>query len=326
MSTPSDKPALSVILLAPYGLDKLRNILHFLKRQTIADQIQIVVATQPGEQLAQKIAEFHSVLTVGVPHFTYAGPAKMAAVEAAESELVAFAEDHCFPEQGWAKALVDAHAEGHGAVSPWMGSVNPEKIWSTSSFFNFLPSHSLERGPRTSLPTHNSCYKRHLLLQFGERMGELLEMETAHLVPFLLSQGWTVLHEPQARVWHLNIEKFRYFVIEQFYGGRHYGHIRSADWHPVRRLLYAAGSALIPALRVVRQGSSLVSHVPKKFWPAVFFGFLVNALGEAWGYLAGIGRTCEARMDLECWRERFLIDDFSLEGFLADFEHRTVGS
>jgi hypothetical protein len=244
----------------------------------------------------------------------------MAAVEAAEAELIAFAEDHCFPEADWAEALVEAHQGPYAAVSPWMGAVNPGRVWSASSFFNFLPSHSTERGPRTSLPTHNSCYKKHLLLQFGERLGELLEMETAHLVPSLLSQGWTILHEPRARVWHLNVEKFRSFVLEQFYGGRHYGYLRSADWHVFRRLLYAAGSALIPALRVFRQGPSLVRHVPRQYWAAVLFGFVVNAVGEAWGYLAGLGRTCEARMDLECWRERFLIDNFSLEDFLAGFE------
>ena len=310
------RPALSVILLAPYGLDKLRNILHFLKRQTIADRVQVVIPTQPGVVLSRPIPELHSVRTVEVPHFTYAGPAKMLAIDAADSELVAFAEDHCFPEPGWAEALVEAHKEPHAAVSPWMGSVNPNRVWSASSFFNFLPSHSNERGARTSLPTHNSCYKKQVLSQFGDRLGELLEMETAHLVPVLLSQGWTILHEPRARVWHLNIEKFPCFLIEQFYGGRHYGCIRAMEGSLRRRLLYAVGSVLIPALRLVRQGRSLIEYVPRKYWAAVMFGFLVNAFGEAFGYLGGMGRTCEARMELECWRERYLIDQSQLLEFM----------
>ena len=80
------RPAISVILLAPYGLDKLRNILHFLKRQTIADRVQVVIPTQPGVVLSRPITELHSVRTVEVPHFTFAGPAKMLAIEAADSE------------------------------------------------------------------------------------------------------------------------------------------------------------------------------------------------------------------------------------------------
>jgi len=51
MSSPSVKPVLSVILLAPYGLDKLQDILDVLKVQTIVEQIQLVIATQPGARL-----------------------------------------------------------------------------------------------------------------------------------------------------------------------------------------------------------------------------------------------------------------------------------
>ncbi|MCA9781740.1 MAG: hypothetical protein KC800_33710 [Candidatus Eremiobacteraeota bacterium] len=316
----STKPALSVILLAPYGIDKLDNVMLTMSRQTIAEHVQIIIATQPGESLIQTWPELHSVLAVPVENFTYAGPAKMAAIRVAESELIAFAEDHCFPEPGWAEALVEAHKGPYAAVSPWMGSANPHRVWSVASFFNFLPSHSEQRGRRNSLPTHNSCYKKRLLLEFGENLGELLEMETARLVPDLLCRGWTVLHEPNARVWHLNIEKFSTFVCEQFYGGRHYGWIRASNWSMKRKVVYAVGSVLIPALRLVRQGRSLVNFVPRRYWPAVLFGFLVNAGGEAWGYLAGLGRTCEARMDLECWRERFLIDHLSTENLLARFE------
>ena len=42
--------------------------------------------------------------------------------------VVAFGEEHCFPEPGWAQALIDAHREDYAAVGPAMHNANPDTI------------------------------------------------------------------------------------------------------------------------------------------------------------------------------------------------------
>ena len=298
-------PRLAVVILAPYGPFRIEQILYCLRKQTIADHLQVLAVLPEGEDSGLSLSCFHSTSKViQIEGFEGSGPPKAAAVKQAEAPIVAFAEDHCYPEPDWAEALLAAHSESHAAVSPWMGSANPENVFSMASFFNFLPSHSQRRGLRSSLPTHNSSYKTEALRLFDDDLGELLEMETAHLVPELLNLGWTVLHEPAARVWHVNVEKVLPFIREQFYGGRHYGAIRSRGWSKLRKLVYGLGSPLIPFLRLYRVGSDIVLHIRPAHRPMVLVGFFINALGEAWGYLAGNGDTSKQRLDLECWRER----------------------
>lgn len=309
---PASTPRMTVILIAPYGVEVLQNILSCLRVQTIADQLQVVVVTSEEDKGVADFSKLHSYKILRRTSFRSGGAAKAQAIRSSDAPVVAFAEDHCFPESGWAEALLEAHKSEHAAVSPWMGAANPKRCWSMASFFNFLPSNSEERELRLSLPTHNASYKKRLLLEFGDHLDELLEMETAKLVPDLLSRGCTILHEPAARVWHVNVETAYAFFLEQFYSGRQYGAIRSLSWPLWRRLVYAGGSVLIPALRLLRQGSDLRNKIEKKHRIAVFTGFLINAAGESWGYLFGLGETSFVRLDLECWRERHILDPFSI--------------
>lgn len=46
------------------------------------------------------------------------GPAYAAGVRSAGAAVVAFGEDHSFPERGWAQALLEALGAGIAAVGP----------------------------------------------------------------------------------------------------------------------------------------------------------------------------------------------------------------
>jgi hypothetical protein len=310
------KPALTVIALAPYGIEELADTLFTLRHQTIADALEVILVVKEATQLPpeSETAVFHSFQVLISHPMKISGVAKALAVERASSSVVAFAEDHCFPEAGWAQALVEAHREPWGAVAPCMSLANPGSAVARASFENsFGAWHQTRATECENLPTHNTSYKRDLLLEYGDDLPEHLDMEAATLAPDLRNRGFGIFLEIDAKVHHINVETWPAYLKEQFLGGRHYGALRCKHWPNWRRFLYAGAGWLIPAVRFMRMGGSgdrlttLVSGT----------GLVVTALGEVWGYLFGLGRTDEVRFDMEYRRWRHTKVPYRAQAILA---------
>src|SRR6202030_2494006 len=95
------------------------------------------------------------------------GEAIAAAVRTATAPIVAYAEEHSYPEPAWAEHLVEAHKGPWGAVSPAIVNANPKTGMSWASLFadfsQFMdPATS---GETESLPWHHVSYKRAILMQ-----------------------------------------------------------------------------------------------------------------------------------------------------------------
>jgi hypothetical protein len=97
----------------------------------------------------------------------------------------------------------------------------------------------------------------------------------------------------------VNVSLMSSWVRHAFWGGKLFGGMRAQKkkWTVWKRLVYIAGSPLIPAvrfyrtLRKIRQTgrSALLPWI----LPAVITGLLPHALGEATGYALGVGRAAE---------------------------------
>lgn len=315
----NDCPSLTVITLAPYGLEDIRDTLWSLSLQTIASEIEIIVVLRSSESnpVMETIERFHSFQTLVEQPMKISGEAKAQAVRAARAEIVAFAEDHCFPEAEWAENLLQAHRGPWGAVTPWMGPANPESPLSRASFNNaFAPWNSEHRGECSNLPTHNTSYKRDLLLDYGGELGKMLDMEAATLAPDLIHRGFPIFHEPDARVHHINVEKPLAFCLEQFLGGRHFGALRSEDWSVLRRMVYCLGSWLIPLVRLLRMAPTRSSK--SQGLSTIILGMSLSALGESIGYALGMGKTDERRFEMEYRRYRFTKRRYTAKEILAN--------
>ncbi|MFN2433451.1 MAG: hypothetical protein ABR599_11675 [Gemmatimonadota bacterium] len=98
---------------------------------------------------------------------------------AASAPVVAFGEDHSFPEPGWAEALLQAHRGPWAAVGPSIVNANPATAvsWATllTSFGRWLELDA--SGPADAIAWHNSAYKREVLLGLGDELEPLLEVE-----------------------------------------------------------------------------------------------------------------------------------------------------
>jgi hypothetical protein len=225
--------------------------------------------------------------------------------------LVVFCEEHCFPDPGWAAALLQAHEGPWAAVGPLMRNHNPARAVSRAlmDVEHGCFCDPSQAGVRDYLPGHNSCYKKQALLDFSHRLDSL--QDTEYLLHLEMRQaGWRLFQSADARAAHTNVSLFWPAVGLCFDSGRCFAADRSADWPFMKRIVFALGSPLLPFLRHWRHIGFLKRSKDRgktpTFLPLHFFFFAVDAVGQMIGNLAGCGSSYARLCDLEFQRYRFL--------------------
>lgn len=310
----SEPARLSVVLAVTSGFHTIRTTMRHLRAQSVSRAVQVVVVAPAAARVQiplDAVAGLHSCVIVEVTPWETMSVSKAHALGAATAPLVAFAEDHSFPEPGWAEALVAAHAHGYAGIGAQMCNANPESVLSWASMFmNF--GEAVEPAACTARYTsasHNTSYDRAALLSLGAELPRLMQAEL-FLQDALLARGHRLCREPAARTHHVNITRVRPWLAHLFLGGRLYGALRAelGSWSPGRRALYAGGAPLVPLLRIrrtvrdIRRTSHRSALLPRVL-PALALGLTVHAAGECAGYVLGMGQT-EARysaMELNRW-------------------------
>jgi hypothetical protein len=310
-----DSPELSVILVTPDRYDTIRRTVAWLRAQTARDAIELVIVApaRDGLELDERELEgFHGfqVIEVGTVRSVAAGNA--AGVRAASAPVVAFAEDHSYPQPGWAEALIAAHREPWAAVGPVVANANPR---SAVSWADFLPGYGPWLDPTPAgtvdyLPGHNSSYKRDLLLALGDDLDPMLNAESV-LHWDLLARGHRLYLEPAAKTCHFNFSRLPIYLRATFLHARTFAaeRARGGRWGALRRLAYAGAWPLIPLVRGRRVlfrdlRRAREQGVFPRVLPPMTLGLTVGALGEATGYLLGPGDAPEKVSAYEFHRDR----------------------
>jgi len=261
-----------------------------------------VIATPDEGALAvpaDRVAPLAGVTVVETPLLPTA-PARAAAVRAARAPIVVLGETHVFAQPDWANRLVRAHDGPWAAVTPGIGNANPAGGLSWVGLlmdYGRFPQAG-ESRETAGVASYNAAFKRASLLELGEALESLLEPGSS-LDAVLRARGGRFLHEPAARIDHLNVSRSRPWLVERYLGGRLFGANRSRNWPRSRALLYAAGSPLVAPLRLVRtlrMARSSDASTPRTFVPALVLACLVWAVGEGLGYLRGEGADDTRRM------------------------------
>ncbi|MGJ5818419.1 Gfo/Idh/MocA family protein [Paludibaculum fermentans] len=289
---------LSLVCSTTRDYDAIRTTVSYLRRQTIASKLELILVGPSEAALCGPAAEteaFGAVQRIGIGEVRSIAHANAAGVRAARGRLVVFTEDHCFPEPEWAEALVAAHEGPYAVVGPVMRNGNPDTL---VSWCDFLIGYGPWMEPMAAcspdfLPGHNSCYKRDILLELGGRMEALLEAETV-LHYELSANGIPLRVEPAARARHINYSRLSVWIPVQLLCGRLFGGSRAMAWSWKRKWFYAAASPLIPAVRLWRCAREM--HKPGRsralFWkmlPLLSFGLVLDGIGQMAGYLWGAG-------------------------------------
>ena len=292
------KPDFSVVLVTPTDFDQIRETVHHLLAQTVLDRMEMIVVAPSRDALGQEIAELdrfpaHQIVEVGP--VKYRGQAAAQGVRVAQAEVVGLVEEHAYPEPGYAEALLRAHEGPWAGVTPVIRNANPDSVISWVNFYRaYLGlAEPLEAGEVPNVAWHNTAYKRDLLLAFGDELGTLLDYE-GDLLHAMKRQGHRFYLEPDAQTRHQNVELLRSMLNLSYMKGRLGAASRTAaeSWPLWKRLLYVAGSPLIPlmyvphfwdGLRRTRQPAGRLAQT----LPFLGLSLGVNAVGEAVGLVRG---------------------------------------
>jgi Glycosyl transferase family 2 len=309
------RPALSVVLPTTSDFASVATTVRYLRRQTIADRLEVVFVAMacPDFVVGPEARDgFHDVRVVLTGRRSH-GHACAEGVRAARADVVAFAEDHCFPEPGWAEALLAAYGSPEiVAVGPVFRNANPGTLVSWCDFVIGYGPWIDPRGggDRPFLAGHNSSYQRDVLLGLGDALPDALESETVlHLM--LRSQGKRLVLEPRARAAHTNFGLFGVWLPLMYHSGRVFASERARGWSWPRRVFYAAASPLIPCVRLLRATRHLRSspeHRPSllTLMPLLTIGLGADGLGQMIGYTLGSGGSPRHLSAFECRRVDFV--------------------
>ncbi len=306
---------MSVVLLTPDNYATVRRTMDHLRAQTARDRLEILVVTPSAARLGLDDAvrgDFGAVRVIEVGPFDSPAAPRATGIRAASAPIVALTEDHSFPEPTWAQALIQAHRQAWAAVGPVAVNANPGSVL---SWANFVIEYGAWIDPTPGgvmplLPGHNSSYKREVLLRYGDDLGPWLEAETL-LHWDLRAKGHQLYLEPCARTAHCNFSRLLPAFSLRFHCARLFAALRAKKWSLAHRLIYIAGSPLIPLVclyRILRGLQRPGRHIDRvlQLLPTVLLLLVFAAAGEVAGYAVGVGDAARRMGDLDFHRERFL--------------------
>jgi Glycosyl transferase family 2 len=306
------EPRMSVILPTPDTYETIRKTVGYLKCQTVSDQLELVIVAPSVDLFYPEMDDLHNfagvqMIPIGKMHS--AAAARAIGVRRARAPIVVFAEDHSFPEPGWAEALIKAYSSGSWvAVGPVIKNANPGIVSWSNLFLGYGPwVDPAVAGPQLHLPGHNSSYLKSVLLEYGERLENLLETESV-LHWDLGAKGHLMYLEPQAKTRHLNITRMSSFVSEHYHYGRLFAAHLSRNWSITRRIV----AALTAPISTTKRLPSILREFLKPgrprglVWracPFVVTALLIRGAAEFSGYLFDAGDAPKRLRDLEFHRD-----------------------
>jgi hypothetical protein len=295
---------LSVVLVTD-RFETISMVVDRLRAQTVRATLELVIVAPSEEALALPATDvegFAGTTVVSVGSSASLADSRVAGVRAAKAPLVALVETHVFPDPDWAEALVRAHRDpSAAAVGAVVANANPatSRSWACllMDYGSWLEPNA--GGVVAVLPSNNSCYKRELLLAHPEFEAGMAY--GPHLHEALKAQGHELHLTSGARIRHLNTSAPRAWLAERYILGRSLASLRASRWSPLRRIVYACGSPLIPLLRIWRisrhAGRPIRDHrLFPRVLPALMVALVSSTVGELAGFALG-GRDAPRRLE-----------------------------
>jgi hypothetical protein len=296
-------PLLSVVIVVgDEGIrGGLERTMQSLRAQASFPSMEVIIVdcSAPGTA-PLKGSDHPNVRTIHLSRdWTTMAGARAEGVRQARAPIVAFLDEHSFAMAGWAEALIEAHK------GPWAG-VGGE-IYNLSSAVGaadsiYLMGHGrwtppARRGEVDLLPSHDTCYKRKILLEYEPNLALLLMAEPV-LMWKLRQDGHRLFLEPDVK--SLHGYTVNPLTLVAFYAwNRCFGAARSSvfQWSRLKRLAFVMLSPFIPWSRSLSLFKLLWKRSPQRLWvfltglPFILLAQYSAVIGEAVGMIAGIGNA-----------------------------------
>jgi hypothetical protein len=293
---PSEAPQLTVVLVIGRQRSRAEAALNSLLEQNIIDRMEVLLFDLgPQEGPALPAANHPAVkMRRGGPSDSLA-TARVEAVHAARAPVIAFMEEHCQAQPGWAEAIVGAHAGPWAGVACDFVIANPNAGRSDQAFrmtYGVYARSRDGRGRVNRIPGQNSAFKRDVLLRYQDQLEWFMSADLV-LQLKMAEDGSELFYEPAAKMAHRNENTVRSFCVGAFYWNWCFSNIRAQvfRWGPARRALWIVLSPLIPWVRLARMSLQMLRLGPSQFMqfvcdiPFVLAVSVCSAAGQVAGLL-----------------------------------------
>jgi Glycosyl transferase family 2 len=302
-------PLLSVVCFASPHRERTRRCLAALRGQTAAEKIELVLLDSGNPADRPDLPPTLAAVCEQLPAEASLGQARAIGVRAArEPPAVAFMSDHCYPEPGWAAALIEAYREPWAAVGYAFRDppgatygARAGRIADHSRWFAGLTTC----GVVDSISYLEASYRRDFLDSFGDSLEWVLDSDFS-LQSAVHAQGLRMAVAPEAVITHDNLATVRANGLLSYHSSRLVGarHLDDRKRGALRRALYAlAAPVAVPLLRTLRLIRDTRGVVPAgrlaAALPAIVVKNVYEGVGQAHGYLRGEGEAAKRLMDAE---------------------------
>ena len=244
------------------------------------------------------------------PRLSY-GEARAEGARRTRGPIVAFIEDHCYAERGWAAEVIKAFEQPVDIVSYGMMSTNDTlmaQMFTLCEYGRWMVPAISGRVPISSC--HNVAYRRTTLEPYWTALGEWLDGESL-MCRAMQKTGASVWLAGDAKVAHESWSRLSTGLHANRTMKRVYAAQRATRGHfgAGARVAWAAAMTLTPPLHIARVARSLIRRPQlwPLFWislPLMLLVYAGSAQSEAAGYLFGEGDSRDEFRDLEISIER----------------------
>ena len=294
-----EKPFISLVLVAGPQRQRSQRALQSLLDQEAGSELEILLIDTGNAAAPLPGADDPRVRSIAARKEQTYVAMRIAAINEAQGDVVAFLEEHAAVLPGWFNALKQAFRSGNWAgVGCEMHNANPGRgISNAVALMNYMTwTPPALPGSSRMLPGHNSAYRRDVLLSWHEELPMLLQSEVL-LQWRICESGRQLRVEPSARIAHLNEGRIATICHGYYLWNRCFGSSRARiyQWPLAKKLGRVLGTPLMPFVRLGKAAIFLLRRSPRRFakiflyWPVWLIAWSAAAAGQAMGIVFGPG-------------------------------------
>lgn len=206
----------------------IRNCLGSIFDQDVDEPFEVIVVDSSSdgtEALIRK--DFPEVELLHLGEQTMPARARNLGAERARGDLLAFTDADCLPERDWLRSMIKNFDAGETIVGGSVLNGRPESLISRAEYFIEFREFSADSPARRVrfLPSCNFAIRRSVFEEAGG-FPEVRASEDALLAHRLTARGHTIWFDPAVRVRHLNRDRWRPYLRNQYILGKYAAVVR----------------------------------------------------------------------------------------------------
>ncbi len=288
---------LSILISSVNGFPIIGECLDSLHKQTVAGEIEVIVANRCTNGVGKKIERGYPwVKLIEAQPETTIPQLRVLAYRKATGELVAVLEDHCLVKRDWAQQMVVAHKSDYHVIGGSVENAACDGLVDWAAFFceysQFMKP--IPQGIVEQIPGNNVSYKKWIVEKFMDQYESgIWDMEFHDIIK---RSGISLYSVPEITIYHKMSASLYWFVSQKFFFARAFAGTRFNHQLYFHRFIYGCGSLILPfflALRIVLRvwNNREYRRIFFLSFPVMIILLLGWGIGESIGYFLGPGSS-----------------------------------